>query len=476
MPDENLVKYIRNESAQGRSENVIRSLLVANGWAEKDVNDAFSFIKNGSAAPASPPVRPASHYSSPLSSGYFRRQDNNPPETPHEIDFVSSGGGNRAEMKPQGNTPLKGSGQEGKNNLRLYSAKGRLSRLPYFLFTVISIVILGWGPWIINLLVSNPLDSFLAGGIFWMFDVAVILPSMICYTAKRFHDLNKSGWYTVALLVPVWNFYLEAELLLQCGTEGSNQYGNDPLASSKNHNDLANRFGSSVAFKIVVAILLSAIYVAIGTYGYWNARLASQRAEQALPNTPAASSTTAASSTGASAPVPSTTSSTTRATVPSAPSAAPTASSNNAQGAIDTSSWKTESIHFTPFSICWTIKYPPALFPSGANNGYSSNESFLNSTANATAGFILKADFVNNYSQAMSSGQKFTTLSGLTGSILTPSGGNWGILVAASENGRSFALALNPLYSNQAAPYNLATGEAMARSITLSCATPASPQ
>ena len=45
----------------------------------------------------------------------------------------------------------------------------------------------------------------------------------------RFHDLNMSGDYFCALIVPIYNIYLSFLLLFMKGTEGPNQYGIDPL-------------------------------------------------------------------------------------------------------------------------------------------------------------------------------------------------------------------------------------------------------
>ena len=55
-------------------------------------------------------------------------------------------------------------------------------------------------------------------------------PSLAIYT-KRWHDRNKSGWWSLIMLVPIiggcW-------LLVECGflrgTEGPNNYGPDPIA------------------------------------------------------------------------------------------------------------------------------------------------------------------------------------------------------------------------------------------------------
>jgi hypothetical protein len=47
MPDENLLKYIKDGLAQGRTEDMLRPMLASAGWAQKDVDNAFSFVKTG---------------------------------------------------------------------------------------------------------------------------------------------------------------------------------------------------------------------------------------------------------------------------------------------------------------------------------------------------------------------------------------------------------------------------------------------
>jgi len=48
MPDEKLLKYINGGLAQGQSESAVRSMLIENGWVEKDIDNALNFIKQGS--------------------------------------------------------------------------------------------------------------------------------------------------------------------------------------------------------------------------------------------------------------------------------------------------------------------------------------------------------------------------------------------------------------------------------------------
>jgi uncharacterized membrane protein YhaH (DUF805 family) len=53
----------------------------------------------------------------------------------------------------------------------------------------------------------------------------------IALYAKRWHDRNKSGWWTLIGLVPViGGIWLLIELGILEGTSGANQYGPNPLA------------------------------------------------------------------------------------------------------------------------------------------------------------------------------------------------------------------------------------------------------
>ncbi len=60
--------------------------------------------------------------------------------------------------------------------------------------------------------------------------VLVFLWPTLCIYAKRWHDRNKSGWWTLIAVVPiVGGIWLLIECGLLRGTIGDNRFGPDPL-------------------------------------------------------------------------------------------------------------------------------------------------------------------------------------------------------------------------------------------------------
>ena len=122
----------------------------------------------------------------------------------------------------------------------LTSFEGRISRQPFWL-SVLALIIVQWIVMIVIGLVfgtsmmnamdpavdSMPMSAMLP---FWIVLLAFLYPALAVYT-KRWHDRGKSGWWTLILLIPFIGFIW---FLVECGflrgTEGPNQFGNDPLA------------------------------------------------------------------------------------------------------------------------------------------------------------------------------------------------------------------------------------------------------
>ncbi|MDP8997367.1 MAG: DUF805 domain-containing protein [Pseudomonadota bacterium] len=59
----------------------------------------------------------------------------------------------------------------------------------------------------------------------------LILWPNLCLYAKRWHDRDKSGWWTLIMFVPlIGSIWLLVELGFLRGTPGPNRFGPDPLA------------------------------------------------------------------------------------------------------------------------------------------------------------------------------------------------------------------------------------------------------
>ena len=71
----------------------------------------------------------------------------------------------------------------------------------------------------------------LVGGIVLVGVVSLVVS--VAADVKRYHDLDKSGWWVLILLVPVVGFVW---FLIECGfkrgTSGPNRFGPDPLSAS----------------------------------------------------------------------------------------------------------------------------------------------------------------------------------------------------------------------------------------------------
>jgi len=89
---------------------------------------------------------------------------------------------------------------------------GRARRSEYWYFTLFSSLIS------IGLMLAD--DSLKSEYLYTAYSLAVLVPS-IAAGVRRMHDVNKSGWY---ILIPIYNLILA----FTAGTEGPNQYGNDP--------------------------------------------------------------------------------------------------------------------------------------------------------------------------------------------------------------------------------------------------------
>ena len=106
----------------------------------------------------------------------------------------------------------------------LFSFEGRTNRSAYWLKWTL--------PYMVVMVVLSMVGSMFAGptgAISGLVGLAALWPSL-AVAAKRWHDRDKSGWWTLILLVPVVGALW---MLIECGflkgTDGPNRFGDDPL-------------------------------------------------------------------------------------------------------------------------------------------------------------------------------------------------------------------------------------------------------
>ena len=114
----------------------------------------------------------------------------------------------------------------------LFSYKGRISRRTYWcgiamraLAFFICIAVVFFSSDTVSFIVTGPLV------LLFLLAFYVAIP----ITVKRWHDRDKSGWWALIELIPIFGFWW---VIIECGflkgTEGANRFGPDPLLNDLN--------------------------------------------------------------------------------------------------------------------------------------------------------------------------------------------------------------------------------------------------
>jgi uncharacterized membrane protein YhaH (DUF805 family) len=111
----------------------------------------------------------------------------------------------------------------------LTSYEGRTNRAKFW--ASIGIVFAGA---IVAMIIDNIIGTTIEGlpyGYIYILYTLAMLYSVFSIYAKRWHDRDKSGWWTLIGLVPIiGGIWLIVELGILEGTRGPNRFGPDPLA------------------------------------------------------------------------------------------------------------------------------------------------------------------------------------------------------------------------------------------------------
>lgn len=124
-------------------------------------------------------------------------------------------------------------------NTSYFSPRGRLSRLAllarYLIVTIISYLLIGLvifaavslsGSNFENLMASEDFSAIgLIGAIPLVVIVVLMFVVSIFLTIKRLHDFNRSGWFSLVLLIPLVNVLFMLVLFFWPGSKSANRFG-----------------------------------------------------------------------------------------------------------------------------------------------------------------------------------------------------------------------------------------------------------
>lgn len=105
---------------------------------------------------------------------------------------------------------------------------GRSRRKEYWMF-VLFVTLISIGLVIVDVIIGTYNDASGVGLLQGLFTLAIIVP-YIAATARRFHDIGKSGWMQLLFLIPLVGFILWIIWMASDGNAGTNKYGPSPKA------------------------------------------------------------------------------------------------------------------------------------------------------------------------------------------------------------------------------------------------------
>lgn len=104
---------------------------------------------------------------------------------------------------------------------------GRAMRSEFWWFVLFVFIVSSILSLIDMMLFSGVLEDI--GPLNAMFSLIMLIPS-IAVTARRLHDIGKSGWWQLLFLIPIIGFLIIVWWAATKGDDGPNEYGPDPLA------------------------------------------------------------------------------------------------------------------------------------------------------------------------------------------------------------------------------------------------------
>lgn len=111
-----------------------------------------------------------------------------------------------------------------------FSYRGRLNRKPFILRGLLLSVLSSVMSTVMTEMTEAPSTVMHLLALLPLLLMVVFSVGTFMLIIRRWHDLGKSGWLSLLMLIPLLNFLVLIFLWVKKGTDGPNAYGDDPLA------------------------------------------------------------------------------------------------------------------------------------------------------------------------------------------------------------------------------------------------------
>lgn len=99
--------------------------------------------------------------------------------------------------------------------------EGRARREEFWMFTLINIII--------SIIVGIVAKAIGLEFLSFVYSIAMLIP-ILALTARRLHDINRSGWWQLLNFIPIIGWIILLIWYVTDSDAGSNQYGENPKA------------------------------------------------------------------------------------------------------------------------------------------------------------------------------------------------------------------------------------------------------
>lgn len=173
------------------------------------------------------------------------------------------------------------------SELNLFSVQGRIGRLRFLAWTLVSLLVAVAVAGVIAISLFTG-EHFMLGGLFGMVAVLAYLYVNITISVQRLHDLGWSGWLWLLNLVPLVGSVFPILIMVMPGNTGANRYGAPPPPNSTAVKVLSSLWLVLLALALVSAITgglttLTQEYKSSSYSSYESVEPATEAAEPAQP-------------------------------------------------------------------------------------------------------------------------------------------------------------------------------------------------